>query len=417
MLRIEPSLNLESNNKAFSDILDFKLNYDYEKYINQVVKLCDEKKQILDKHTDNLKVQKIIFEYCKENNVFIDSNYDHNSYILYSFNPLIDANNLCNLIYPIKNYIKLATLIYQDTFCLYDFYNQLVIIKKVIISDKERFNKLNNTNTSIFYPDIIQAIFYFSEIYKPKNYKLEIKDKTIYNKMYNSIISYYKPRLEEYVKTKEIININIPYCIRRYVFNKFKKSSEQIIFLDYYAYKYNKKKNYSYMLNIIYNNPESLVKYLNHNKLHLNFYYKKFTNIHLDDFRFVKYNVFCKYRNNEYLIACIFNNTSYELIPCYIHNYSKYNQLTPHPFIYNKFLILYLLNIIFYSNISLKQLYFQLYYYQKFNKKQFNHQNLTYIGTYEDINNAKKTYNSNRNITNYIPIEYIKIHNNLRTFN
>jgi hypothetical protein len=114
----------------------------------------------------------------------------------------------------------------------------------------------------------------------------------------------------------------------------------------------------------------------------------------------------------------MYNNSTYELLPCYMYK----NKIKPHKFVFNKFMYINIISILLYSNnIENKYInntiYFLIKYYKKYNKINFNNKFiLSYYGIYNDLNFSKKNYNSNRNINNYIPDEYIKIHNKLRNF-
>ena len=151
--------------------------------------------------------------------------------IQYSFNPLIDDNNLFNKIYEIKKYIKMSTFIYQKEFCIFDIYNQLVIIKSCLVNDKSLLLKIcpkndqeNINYKNIYvktYPKIINSIFYFSDLYKPKNYNLSINDEKNYLTMFNSLDNYFHNI--KIIKDKSInYNLN-DKIIKRIIFYNLKK--------------------------------------------------------------------------------------------------------------------------------------------------------------------------------------------------
>ncbi len=385
--------------------------------IDKLIDLCDKKVVIYENTNDNINIKNIIFEYCNNNNVLLDNNYTFNSYTLYSFNPLIDANNLCNKLYKIKKHIKLATFIYKQEFCIFDIYNQLVIVKTIINKDENLFKKIlfdeiikyNNISINT-YPKIIYSILYFSDLYKPKNYKLEKSEK--YDMFYNAPLIYFK----DISKNKIKIN-NIEKIIRKLTFSKLKNITD-IIFLDYYAYKYKKKKSYSYPINIIYRSYNHILNIINSkcSTKKISFSYKTYDNMYIDDFRMVKTSIYAHYNKHAYLITNVYNNTSYEIIPCYnIKN--KYKM--PHVFLFNKFMILNIINLLIYVQNNNTFIINLLKYYVKYNKKYdtINSYNIDYVGLYKDINLSKKIYNTGKDINNYFPYMYEQMHQKLREFN
>ena len=385
--------------------------------INEIVNLCNLKVTIYENTKINNDVRNIIINFCKKYNIVIDKNISFNSYTLYSVNPFIDANNLCNILYTVKKHIKLSTFVYKQEFCIYDIYNQLVIFKTILFKSNEIFNKImfdnikiNNT-TLLTYPAPIYAMFYFSELYKPKNYNLEKTNK--YNTYYTAILDYFKDSKKGKIRIHSSERI-----IRKAAFLKL-KNIEDVLFLDYYSYKYNKKKSYNYPINLIYRSGQHVFNYLSSkcSTDKISFDIKRYDNIYIDDFRFTKTTIYAKYKKYNYIIANVYNNTSYEIVPYY----SKTQNIKklPHIYVFNKFMIFNILNIAFYMQNSEKYIYYLLSYYKKYNNKYSNLNSyiVNYMGSYKDINVSKKIYNTGKDINNYIPYTYEQMHNKLREFN
>jgi hypothetical protein len=397
------------------------LTINHNNSIDDIIKLCDNKISIYENTIDNDKIRSTIFNYCKEKKLVLDKTFNFNSYIIYSINPFIDANNLCNLLYKIKKYVKLATFLYRQEFCIFDIYNQLVVIKPLIIKSNMLFDRILFDKTCLYknifiktYPDIIYAIYYFSSLYKPKNYKLEKLNN--YDINYNALLNY---PLE-----KQLIKINkYEMVIRRNVFYKLKsinkslgsQNIQNIIYLDYYGLKLRHKKNFKYIINIIYHNPFDIFYYIKKkcSTKKINFHYKIFDNLYIDDFRFNKIAIYATYNNYDYLIMNIYNNTSFEVIPCYVYK----NNVKPHKFVFNKFLLLSILNLLVYNKDSNGMVKKLIKYYKKYNNRTFNKYEIKYCGIYKDLNFAKKNYNNSKDINNYIPLNYELINKKLRTFN
>lgn len=397
------------------------LTLNHNNNIDDIIKLCDNKITIYENTTDNDKIRSIIFNYCKEKKILLDKNYTYNSYTIYSIDPLVDSNNLCNLIYKVKKYVKLATFLYKKEFCIFDIYNQLVIVKTLIIKSNIVYERVIFDKTCLYkniyvntYPDIINAIFYFSTLYKPKNFKLE---KTIeYNENYEALLNY--PFENQQFKSNKFERV-----IRRTVFHKLRsieksqgiQNIQNILYLDYFALKSRHKKNYKYIINIIYNNPFDIFNYIKKKCSTKNVYfsYTMYDNLNLDDFRFSKLSVYATYNNFKYLIMNIFNNTSYEVIPSYTYK----NIIKPHKFVFNKFMLITILNLIIYNKDSDGYIKKLIKYYKKYNKRTFNKYEIKYCGVYKDLNYAKRLYNNSQNIANYIPLTFELINHKLREFN
>ena len=397
--------------------------------IEDIIKLCDNKIPIYENTECNDQIRSTIFKYCKDKKLILDKTFNFNSYIIYSINPFSDANNLCNELYKFKKYIKLSTFLYRQEFCIYDIYTQLVVVKPLIIKSNILFDRVIFDKTCLYkniyvktYPDLIYAIYNFSLLYKPKNYKLE----KLYNyeNNYNALLNY-KFEKQHIKKNK------YEMVIRRIVFHKLRsidksqgtQNIQNIIYLDYYGLKSRHKKNYKYIINIIYHNPLDIFHYIKKkcstNKIH--FSYKNYDNFYIDDFRFSKISVYATYNNYDHLIMNIYNNTSFEVIPCYVfHNDNNLNHniIKPHKFVFNKFMLITILNLMVYSKDSNGMIIKLIKYYKKYNDRTFNKYDIKYCGVYKDLNYAKKLYNNNsKDINNYIPMNYELIHKKLRTFN
>lgn len=361
---------------------------------------CNIKSLIYDTNEKNIKIRSIIFKFCKDNEIFLDKLYNFRSYTIYSYEPFKTAINLTNELLEIIPHVKMNTFLYREEFCIYDIYNQLVIIKstpskdKNLLMEKLQFETLTHKNINVkTYSKNIYAIYYFSDLYKPKNYDLSTNENFILNT--KSVKLFKNIPIKVFTHENEIF-------VKKQIFQKIKKLDD-VIHLDYYAYKLlkNKKINYKYNINIIYKDPKKIINYITNsfNKL-FTISYKEHDVQDITDFRLSKINVYAKYKNYKYLVMTIYNSTSYEIMPVYK---LKHNILIAHKFVFNKFMFLHLLNLTFYTNGFAINKYIS--YFLKYNKvlKTDSNKNIDFVGVYKDINYSKKIYNTTFNTNPYIP--------------
>lgn len=74
-------------------------------------------------------------------------------------------------------------------------------------------------------------------------------------------------------------------------------------------------------------------------------------------------NIYVKYKSYNYFAMSIYNSTSFEIIPVYK---IKSNVLLAHKFVFNKFMFIHLLNLLFYTNGSNINKYIS--YFKKYDK-------------------------------------------------
>ena len=117
-------------------------NSDLDKLFNQ----CNIKALMFDTNDKNLKIRSIIFKFCSTNEIFLDKSYNFRNYKIYSYEPFKTAINLTNELLEVIPHVKMSTFLYREEFCIYDIYNQLVIIKSTPTRDKKLLtNKRFNT--------------------------------------------------------------------------------------------------------------------------------------------------------------------------------------------------------------------------------------------------------------------------------
>ena len=400
--------------------------------IEDILKQAKCKVQKYHNSTKYNNIKNIILEFCKNNGLIMGRENKYNSYILYSSNPFIIANDLCNLLFKEIPYIKLATTLYQKEFILFDIFNPLVIIRTTIVTGQHiDFLELESSKYNILhYPLYVENMFKLKEYYQPSNIELinhfihdhitslvlSPYDKQPMNHL-NQDVTYIKTRLSHYIfkflsKEKNIF-------LGEHGFNLYKgdkiNNSTPI-----YAIVNKSKENCYYITNVI---KQTMANISNRN-VKYNINHKVYDNININDYRLniyrISIRVIIKDKSYTFDLAYLFNSSSYEVLPTYkvkyqLNNHSL-NYYIPHEYVYYRFAYL----IILFNNLFKPNNYIQINNcfikcYELYNPRELN-KNIYWIGDYRLESFDKLLFNTKTMSFPYYPFIYSKTSNELRTF-
>jgi len=390
-------------------------------------------------------INKIIINYCKNNNVVVNNctDIDNNIYNLYSIKPSKISNDLCNILYNVDKYVSLSTYVYNMVFtirinneCLINIHLLFIYNNNQVLTNIDFINKDN----LLFLPPFVNLIYIYQQLYNPNMIYIYDNDNDMFINQQvnlNNVLTDYND-----IKTEKKNYDSIKSKIIKQFINKLDNTNIEHIKLDYY-----------YLLNLqnIMNDKESEIDYNNEfniiisqlsnlevikNILH-NLYektcpdMKKNTNlIHiqknntyiLHDFRLQHFKIYLinynkKYKNyNKILLLNIYNSLDYELIP--IHKTLKIT----HNFVIYRFIFINILNIILYEKSNKFKINYYIDIIKNIEKLLKNNDKIKNIdfkfnGTYKNENFDRILYNKKFKVYPYRPLIYLKTNDSLREIN